>query len=838
VKPRRLAGWLSCIALIALCATSFARLLANPSALIVDGCTPSLDRANLAGPRAVGNDVVDYVLPQFVWIRRTLQQFGHVPLWDNRGFAGRPFCGNPQSGMFYPPLWAAWWFGSPAAPGWLTVAHLLWAGMGTYRLARFLGAGRWASTVAAAVYQASPYLLGHAFEGHYPHVWSASWYPWAFWSFANWRAGRMGAAVLLPVILAFAYLTGHPQEWLLLVLALITWSIFDVFGIMRHRGARGAAREALVRGCALALSLGLVAVEIAPQLAVRPWLLQNRLQAAGLTMPGRYDLSWLNGFELLSPTALGGPSDYLGDDNYWETLCSAGFLPLVLAATAAFYHLDRRRLRGWLLVVGLSVWFACGRNLGLYALLYFTIPGMNLFRVPGRSLFLAALGTAVLAGMGVDCLRRELAGLGAWRAYARRLAAVLFTVLMVLLFCHAQGRSPVFARAALAAARVLSDTRFWLCLLSLASLLAAGCLVENERSRRLAGMATGLVAFVELGWAGFSLIQVAPVEQFLKHDPAGAAINRLVSAGPHAVPARIKARDSFYTDLNAIASGLEKTNINDVFQLDHAARLYETLYRSTARPRPREAGLLMREAVADFEREVRQAVYDRLGVAYLISDRVEPDPGWPVVARGHLGSASFFVQRNGCPLPRAYVVPTATIADEPPPCILSLFRELDPRRSVVMDRDPLAAVDPDRRQPFTPAQWVSLDPDHPVLRVTTQAAGLLVVADTWMPGWTARVDAHMVPVLRGNIAQRVIPLVAPGAHTVVMSYRPPGLVLGAWVTAASILAWFLAVGWIVLTHQRRPEIIMPRRRPFSPRYRSAARANAAVFGRLVFPLEN
>jgi len=794
--------------LLALGALCFARLLADPSALIVDACNPSVDRANRAGPRPVGNDLVNYVLPQHISIIRTLERFGHFPLWDTRGFAGRPLCGNPQSGLFYPPVWAAWWLRSPAAPGWLTVAHLMWAGLGAYRLSRFLGAGRIAATVAAGTYQASPYLLAHTFEGHYPHVWSASWYPWAFWSFAQWRAGRMGGAMLLPGIVALAYLTGHPQEWLLLVLALAAWSIIDIFKILRDHGAGRAARAALSRGGALALSLGLIAVEIAPQWAVRPWLLHNRLQSSGLAMPRRYDLSALNGFQLLSPTALGGPADYFGDDNYWETAFSVGFVPLVLAAIAVLRHGDRRPVRGWLLLVGFAVWFACGRNLGLYALLYATVPGMSWFRVPARSLFLAALGAAVLAGMGIDTLRRQLADLRSWRRYARRFAAVMLAVLVLLLLFQAQRGSPLSPRTARAAGRVLHDPRFWLSVVGLTILTAMGYLGQGERWRRSAGTLAGLLAFVELGWAGYSLIQVAPPEKFLGPEPVGTTIIRLGNLGADTVPPRIKARDTFYDDLSAIASGLEKTNINDVFQLDHAARLYEMLYRSTARPRPHEAGLLMRAPVDDFERGVRQAIFDRMSVGYLISDRFEPDPGWPVIAKGHLGASCYVIARNLTALPRAYVVPAATVANEPPPFILSLFRELDPRQSVIMDHDPLAALGTGTRQPFTPAQWASLDPDRPILRVATQAPGLLVVADTWMPGWTARVDGRIVPILRGNVAQRVIPILHPGPHTIAMTYRPPGLVLGILVTSGSLVvllalaAYFVVAGWRRCLHDR------------------------------------
>ena len=57
--------------------------------------------------------------------------------------------------------------------------------------------------------------------------------------------------------------------------------------------------------------------------------------------------------------------------------------------------------------MAVAVVFAGGRQLGLFALMYEVVPGMDRFRVPARSLFLAGLGASVLAGFGVDVLRRE-----------------------------------------------------------------------------------------------------------------------------------------------------------------------------------------------------------------------------------------------------------------------------------------------------------------------------------------------------------------------------------------------------------------------------------------------
>ena len=125
----------------------------------------------------------------------------------------------------------------------------------------------------------------------------------------------------------------------------------------------------------------------------------------------------------------------------------------------------------------------------------------------------------------------------------------------------------------------------------------------------------------------------------------------------------------------------------------------------------------------------------------------------------------------------------------------SSFAGLDPRDSVVMTADPLAGLASGPRQPFTAAEWTSDDPDRPALLVTTRAPGLLVVADTWMPGWTATADGRPAPVLRGNYAQRVIALHEPGRHVIAMEYHPPGLVLGCVISIAAAAAWGILAVW-------------------------------------------
>ncbi|HET9300504.1 MAG TPA: hypothetical protein VFO11_11215, partial [Candidatus Polarisedimenticolaceae bacterium] len=49
--------------------------------------------------------------------------------------------------------------------------------------------------------------------------------------------------------------------------------------------------------------------------------------------------------------------------------------------------------------------------------------------------------------------------------------------------------------------------------------------------------------------------------------------------------------------------------------------------------------------------------------------------------------------------------------------------------------------------------------------------GYLVVADSFVPGWSAAEDGRPVPILRADYAFRAVP-VSPGAHEVVMRYSP------------------------------------------------------------------
>ncbi len=326
------------------------------------------------------------------------------------------------------------------------------------------------------------------------------------------------------------------------------------------------------------------------------------------------------------------------------------------------------------------------------------------------------------------------------------------------------------------------------------------CGVCRPRNRREIALGLGLLGLVELAGSGWQLLAVSPPAAFLELDAIGKTIASAAAPGRKVgPPLRIRADEVLVTDLRAVELGLTKTDINDSFQIQHAADLYQHLY-DLSRPRPVEIRRPMDGPVAERIERLQRAILDRMAVELAVADAESPRllklieaAGWPVVARQPTDgrhSSPVVLARNPSALPRAYMVPRAAIVAVDDARVVDRFATADPRRAVLMTTDPLAEVgERTPRQEFRPAEWVDAQADRLVLDVTTEGPGLLVVADTWMPGWTARVDGRVAPILRGNHAQRVITLKEPGRHRIILEYHAPGLVLGAALSAGALIIW-------------------------------------------------
>jgi uncharacterized membrane protein YfhO len=63
---------------------------------------------------------------------------------------------------------------------------------------------------------------------------------------------------------------------------------------------------------------------------------------------------------------------------------------------------------------------------------------------------------------------------------------------------------------------------------------------------------------------------------------------------------------------------------------------------------------------------------------------------------------------------------------------------------------------------------------------------MVVLSDTFFPGWRARVDGQPAEIFQVNAAMRGV-LVPKGTHSVTMRYRPASVYLGAALSLLGVL---------------------------------------------------
>ncbi len=755
------------LAVLALMA--FAPLAEHPDWLLADADAPGVDRARPVGTSTVGNDLTRLFLPLHLRISEVVRRTGFAPGWDPAGFGGRPLVGNPQASLWYPPVWIMWGTGRPSALGWLTVGHLVWAGVGTFVLARSRGVSVLGAFLAGSAFELSPFLLAQTMEGHLPHVWSASWYPWAFLCALGLKEGRWGRAFFLPPVLALGFLAGHPQESYYLAVTLG----LGLLGAMVRWPREAAGRILAISSVVVLLTLALSAVEWLPDAQAQVWGLKRGLSPR---RAAAYSVGWANLLQLIDPRALGGAADYMGETNYWDSVLSFGLVPLVLAGVAVRSGFGRRETRGWLALAVLAVAFSMGPRMGLHTIMFRVVPGMDRFRVPARALFLASLGVAMLAGLGLDLLRRQ-------EARTRGLLALGAGVLALLVggLVAGGGRDSSGEMASIwvqGLENLAHDPVVWAGTMVLVAV--GGWLARHPQDSERAGLVLCALSLFQGVHQALMTVKVAPLERFVRSEEV---VERLPEPGVSG-PFRVRARDAFLDDLSAIRFGLEKTNLGDWFQVEHAAELYETLYPIFDPPRL----LDLLNPLEDWQQgQVRQAVLDRMNVAFLISDRKDVNARWPVAIEDEVDGERFWIYRNPTAMPRAYVVPRVwEVADDNR--TVGLMPWVPAREAVLMPYDPLEGT-PGPRQPYRQARYRSDHPDRVRISVKTEAPGYLVIGDTWMPGWTGRLDGREVPVLRGNRAQRVVVIPGAGTHRLSLRYEPPGLWTGLILSGVTWVLW-------------------------------------------------
>ena len=318
----------------------------------------------------------------------------HVPEWDPTMYCGMSFVGNPQTALFYPPMWLV------LIPNighsrlrysgleMLVLAHVWLAFLFCFVWLRHKDFHQLACLLGAAVFAYSGYLLLQL--QHLGLVCGYAWLPVGLWAIDGAIAsGRWRPLWKLACASALCFLAGYPPTFVVFCVCMLTYAAF------------GATRWKAIfwTGTALAFSLAIAMVQVLPSVEA----LGQKIVApayGGLSRPDFF-LSYLipNYFDFALRTPIytnpGGEYLYLGVPAFF------GMLWLIF---------DRSRLRAQLpvLAVGVIAFVFVSNPFGL---VWSLISHSNLLAQIVRSWYFLAgitLSAAGLAATGLDSfLRRD-----------------------------------------------------------------------------------------------------------------------------------------------------------------------------------------------------------------------------------------------------------------------------------------------------------------------------------------------------------------------------------------------------------------------------------------------
>ncbi len=196
-------------------------------------------------------------------------------------------------------------------------------------------------------------------------------------------------------------------------------------------------------------------------------------------------------------------------------------------------------------------------------------------------------------------------------------------------------------------------------------------------------------------------------------------------------------------------------------------------------------------------------------VIYPIPGTFSEDPG-SERARDWVRTSDFQVRRNLACFPRAWVVhqarfiPNTNDVDRqsrngPIQDILYSGERLwkqpgravfDPRQIVWIDQADRELVRNGLSQaPATTNEKAAItryEPTRIEIDATLETPGMLVLADTYYPGWSLTIDGVSAPIYRANRMMRGA-LVPSGLHKLIYTYYPLSFRVGMWLSAAGLL---------------------------------------------------
>lgn len=721
---------------------------------------------------------------------------GEFPQWLAGAGMGQPVLGTVVSGALHPSNFLYLLLPVGVALKWNVLLCYPAALGGTYLAARrFASPGP--SLVAAILFTFGGYLTG--ISNNLPYLLASSTLPWVLWSadrlFERPTVGRALLAAGLHVLVLFA---GDPQAYAVSGAVIVTLA-----GV--RSGRLGRARTLIWCLGLLALS----ALLAAPQLLPAAWTVQASCTSLVSKELGQlwsvHPLLWLEvalgpifssqavsfGEQALALELLG-----LRMDSLWVPSLHVGLPVLVLAGLACWAN--RRERWVWLHGASLVVlgWLSMGRFGGLYGVVFDLLPVWRSFRYPVKLVPFVALGLALAAGLGLEVILRDearrrrarsafaLSALGAMVLAASEWLGHLFSAKLIPALWN--GTPPPAELARLGHEWVVA------CLASAIVCGAVwGILKEAKQPVTTAALVASALFFYLFALGRPSTVMVSP--RIYEEPPPFAQLlgarekAPLAPGGPRLghVISTLRVPDDPNTPVfAAYAQGMWRAMTTETQLL---WGLEGSGYYLPATP--------MRCCQLLGNKQAWTERYSKLmSVRYLVADAPGKEQltqlGLPLLAVDPAYELALFENPEARPRaylarPRCVASPQAALAE------LESGKPLGPEEALVECGSPLPVAAEGK---LGEARVLSYLPERVELEVNAETNSVLVLSDSYYPGWSATIDGEPAEILPANHVARAVSMSA-GNHKVVFNYQTPGLALGTGLGLGALIAASLLALW-------------------------------------------
>jgi hypothetical protein len=768
-------------------------------------------------------DIYNYTYPSTRFIQEMCRH-GALPYWNPYMNYGQPLLENPNLLFFYPYTIFIILLPIDLAYPLHYVIHFALAGIGTFLLARRWGQSRQAAYFAGFVFAFSGPLL--SLGNLYNHAACAAWMPWALLATDRAVQGRtVRPWILLTLVFSLQLLAAEP------------FTLIATFGLclaytLYLRGTRrpfmSASNLRILTGFVLVgcLMMALCAVQFLPSAEL---LSHSRRGAQGLRYGETSNWAFhplllmemlvtdFYGPAMTSPTSWNAMVKD-GNSPYFVSVFT-GFVPLFFALAGWALGQDRRRnfvAGSALLILMLSF----GHFTPVFSLAYLLVPLLALVRFPVKLLVPVIMLVAILAGWGLDALRREP---NRWKARRNRalfpLAILLACALALwaaawmapkLIALPTQWALVSQGHASMEASQMAQflAAMFRLYIPGVAGFILFGFLLLFGLGQNKFWARTGVPIFALLGLA--QLVQVnyqanpsAPRGFFTYRPPV---LSRF-SDPPGSYRVDAQPPDATVTaDTNGLQGFVSFESIPEVAGMPAIAQgdFQQKLVLGAGSMLEGVEGSLN----LDLERSLPPFVYDesiymrkqapdtlhqdcllgRTNVKYIVRSQRRDSCGSRILGEVFNGSPQpSYLYEDLYFVPRAYVAGTAIFTTSSLETLRRMASpDFDALGSVILAADPGASPAVHGSGLAGQVEVTDRHPNTVTLKADLSRPGYVVLLDRYDSNWHAELDGRETPVLRANQLFRAVCTPA-GAHRLRFYYHQSGLLPGAVISALTCM---------------------------------------------------